>query len=372
MQYYMDKYYRQEGSYMISWRASGAPIFTLAYRGKEVDALNAMKKKREKTCSKEETSENSRTVLFSHHTGECFVAKPCIHLQEGDPHMIVQVISDEYYLKEEAGFTPLNGNDIFQLTGGGYQKATGTNRLGVPVNGEEKIKVLSMKVIDVDVDEDQDARTRVALMQSIGRKWSFMIQQKHETDVSGHYYTDKRSVMWCGEVTKNQITQMLDLQKSLRHQMESVVLLTNDPYLQIHIPIILLNSNNNEGLGSSSSSSLCNVSPSLSSTSSSSPSLLNRRMSSLYLSSASSSTDSLRVSSSPSTTTSRKTITKKSSSSSSSPALRLLLQRSSPSPVAAAGARKQSWVLLNPQSSREVLPDFQHASLLSGGDRNIP
>ena len=59
--------------------------------------------------------------------------------------------------------------------------------------------------------------------------------QGHETD-TGDKYTDKRGVMWCGEVTKTKVLQMIDLQKDLRHPMESVVILTQDPYLQIHIP----------------------------------------------------------------------------------------------------------------------------------------
>lgn len=46
-----------------------------------------------------------------------------------------------------------------------------------------------------------------------------------------------KGVMWCGDVSRQQVTQMLQLRASLRHTMECAVILTDDPYIQVHIPI---------------------------------------------------------------------------------------------------------------------------------------
>lgn len=72
--------------------------------------------------------------------------------------------------------------------------------------------------------------------------------QGHTSD-TGDKYTDRRGVMWCGEVTRIKVIQMLNLQKDLRHPMESVVLLTENPYLQVHIPKdkVVLSMNNISG-----------------------------------------------------------------------------------------------------------------------------
>ena len=43
--------------------------------------------------------------------------------------------------------------------------------------------------------------------------------------------------MWCGDVGRPEIAQMLQLRASLQHTMECAVILTDDPYLQVHIPI---------------------------------------------------------------------------------------------------------------------------------------
>lgn len=84
---YIDAYHLDEGTCMVSWRAADAPIFTLAYRGNEVDALQAIAERNPSI----ESCDMSRTVLFSHSTGECFVAKKSIHLHPGDPQLILQV-----------------------------------------------------------------------------------------------------------------------------------------------------------------------------------------------------------------------------------------------------------------------------------------
>lgn len=97
LQYYVDKCHQgdDEGSYMLSWRSTGAPVFTLAYRGSEVDALvggcdvvgdgcadkRRKKKRPHYSTLSPECTPASRTILFSHSTGECFIAKGSVHLQ---------------------------------------------------------------------------------------------------------------------------------------------------------------------------------------------------------------------------------------------------------------------------------------------------
>lgn len=137
IRFYMDACYQDEGRYMLSWRAANAPVFTVAYRGrvrctqsrsvlcptlacltifndplKEVDALIGIDPTDCHTGTTEEASVGnghpdlsmrSRTIMFSHHTGLCYVAKPCIHLQAGDPHMIVQVITEQYPTADAGG-----------------------------------------------------------------------------------------------------------------------------------------------------------------------------------------------------------------------------------------------------------------------------
>lgn len=94
---------------MVSWRCKDAPIFTLAYRGEEVDALH---RGFHATGECVESSSRSRTVMFSHLTGECFVARESIHLDPGDPHMIVQCITEAYTQREGQGYVDLSGEEI--------------------------------------------------------------------------------------------------------------------------------------------------------------------------------------------------------------------------------------------------------------------
>ena len=160
----------------------------------------------------------SRTVMFSHHTGLCYVAKPCIHLQAGDPHMIVQVITEQYPTAAPSGVSSTGG-------GGGWHS--------------------SLKVVDV-VCRSENARARVAIMQSIERRWlaaaaagaaKSASSDCSENGSNSSSSSSSRGMMWCGDVGRDEVTQMLHLRATLHHTMECAVVLTDDPYLQVHIPI---------------------------------------------------------------------------------------------------------------------------------------
>jgi hypothetical protein len=186
---YINMCHLDEGACMISWRAADAPIFTLAYRGSEVDALQAIEEKN----SSIESSDMSRTVLFSHSTGECFVAKKSIHLHPGDPQLIIQGVVDVY----------------------------------------DQGLVTSLKIVDV-VSESK-ARDRVAIVQTLEKKLEARRAAGGET-------SNRLGAMWCGEVTRASVCGMLSLRTSggmMRHKMGSVVILTGDPFLQVHTPLWL-------------------------------------------------------------------------------------------------------------------------------------
>lgn len=207
--------------HMVSWRCRGAPLFTLAYRGGEVDALQGS------SCI-----EGSRTVMFSHLTGECFSVREGFHLDPGDPKVIVQCITEVYRQREGEGYADLSRDELESRFGvgalgsmGGRAK-TGVNGAGEPVDGDEEVRFMCMKVVDVDV-EDVNARGRAAIMQELGRRWAREASKR----------SNRMGVMWCGDATGDQVRSMLDLRRGLRHEMECVVILTGDPYLQVHIPV---------------------------------------------------------------------------------------------------------------------------------------
>jgi hypothetical protein len=205
--------------YMISWRVKDAPIFTLVYRGKEVDALKGRRRMLE-------SDDRSRTVMFSHATGECYIVSPDMHLQEGDPPLIVQYVQDTYLRREGEGYVDLLPLEIGERFGSSNNNITGMDaRTGEAVCGDEKVVLTSLKVVDCIIDEAASAKERVAVMQNIERKWSMSVTS-----------TRRRGVMWCGEVHNNVdgILQMIELRQTLKHCMEAVVLLTNDPFVQIH------------------------------------------------------------------------------------------------------------------------------------------
>lgn len=171
-----------EGCYMMSWRANdkNSPMFTLANRSQEVDALSGQK-------GYPEHSERSRTILFSHETGECYIAKEGIQLRHGvDPSMVlVQCVVDQY----------------------------------------PEGLVISLKVVDI-IEKNMSARDRVGVMQALGRNF----QSRPNLD-------PRLGIMWCGDVSRHDIMGMLGIREQLRHTMGFVVILTDDPYVQVHIPV---------------------------------------------------------------------------------------------------------------------------------------
>lgn len=182
--------------YRLSWRAANAPVFTLAYRGGEVDALR--KRKREAV----EASDESKTILFSHATRECYVAKHCIHLSEGDPQLLLQYIVERL---------------------------------------EDGVVMSSLKVVDINVqttDVQMTAGQRIETMRRIEDGWAKELYQQSLQNKSGaRNFTDRRSMMWVGDANLKVVSDILSLQPVLHHLMGSVVVLTSDPLLQIHIPV---------------------------------------------------------------------------------------------------------------------------------------
>lgn len=74
-----DKEYQQcidmcmiESKYLMSWRAKDAPLFTVFYRGMETEAFSV--------------SNYSKTVFFSHDTGDCYCCtNPSLQMGEFFP-----------------------------------------------------------------------------------------------------------------------------------------------------------------------------------------------------------------------------------------------------------------------------------------------
>lgn len=173
-----------EGCYMMSWKPGNTQneVFTLAYRGQEVDALLACEN------GYPEHSERSRTVLFSHETGECYVTKPGIQLRHDDPPMVlVQAVVDR--------------------------------------GDEPNIEFISLKIVDI-ITKNISPRDRVGMMQALGRSF----QSRSNLD-------PRLGVMWCGDVSRHDLIGMLGIRGNLRHPMSHVVILTEDPYVQVHIPV---------------------------------------------------------------------------------------------------------------------------------------
>lgn len=227
---YIDMYHKDEGSCMVSWRATDAPVFTLAYRGGEVDALQAAEQESSARSSTVESSDMSRTVLFSHSTGECFVAKECIHLRSGDPQLIVQGVVDAYTEREGVGYEDLCVTELKRRYGSD-SRLTGVSGDGRLVNGDDRVFVTSLKAVDV-VAAENCARDRVAMMQNFEKKLE-MRRACRET-------SNRLGTMWCGEVTRSAVCGMLSLRQPngvIRHRMGSVVILTHDPFLQVHMQV---------------------------------------------------------------------------------------------------------------------------------------
>ena len=224
--------------YRMSWRAANAPVFTLAHRGAEVDAL----KKRKRESAQVEACEQSKTVLFSHSTGECYVAKYCIHLSDGDPHVVVQ-----YILEHQ---TPVHTRSSDSRCD---DPTTAVNTTAItaamaPLPPPFAF-VSSLKVVDIVPCSDHlnkgrmpSAGERVVLMRNLESAWvKELYQQSIDNNglskLHASNFTDRRSVMWVGDANLNVVGDILNLQHTLPHKMECLVLLTDDPFLQIHIPV---------------------------------------------------------------------------------------------------------------------------------------
>ena len=248
--HYIEACHEDEGCHMVSWRAQGAPIFTLLYRGHEVDALKIAGQDDEDE-DYPERRETSRTVLFSHQTRECFVAKKGLHLRHGDPAVMVQCITDTYLQREGQGYQELSKEEIASRFSAEAKTITGINSNGDPVCGSDTVSVLALKIIDMANEISSPSTSiggalssqstsiggasssntspidRVTAMHAIG----VCLQRRPEM-------THKLSVMWCGKVSVQATMDMLNLRHTcLRHTMSHVVIMTEDPYVQIHLQV---------------------------------------------------------------------------------------------------------------------------------------
>lgn len=165
--------------FMLTWKCKGAPFFTILYRGHEVDCLLAL----QKGAASEATSDKARTIIFSHHTRKCYVAQDHAQLGPDDPPVLVQFLCND---------------DCSEPC---------------------------MKVIDILYPRPSSPRSRVAALQALGMRWAE--SQRRNGGLS---------VMWCGDLTRTSITNLLQLPKVLKHTICSVILLTPDPLSQLHIP----------------------------------------------------------------------------------------------------------------------------------------
>lgn len=171
---------------MLTWRCKGAPFFTMFYRGDEVDALLQLKQHEVSAAAAAAASANSKTIFFSHHTRQCYVASADMQLCAEDPPLLVQFICNE----------------------------DGT---------EQCIKVID--ILDYGASATRSSpRSRVAAMQALNQRW-----EKQDA-------LRRVSIMWCGDLTSVCIRNLYNLQKSLKHSISSLILLTRDPLSQLHLP----------------------------------------------------------------------------------------------------------------------------------------
>jgi hypothetical protein len=178
--------------FMFTWRRCGAPLFTAVYRGDEVDAL--LLENPSSAQVTEATSQTSRTILFSHLTRSAFITNDRIQLSSHDPPLLVQYLCDD------------------DRTNG------------------------CLKVVDVlgarhdHLRENSPGpRQRAALMQALDSRW------RHAAE-SGCVKSSGMGVMWCGDLTVHALRDLCALQRySLRHTIQSLVLLTTNPLVQVHI-----------------------------------------------------------------------------------------------------------------------------------------
>ena len=165
----------------------------------------------------------SRTVLLSHETGECFITRAGIQLRHGDPPMVVQCITDVYAQSDVHGYRELPRDELVNRFGHDATW-TGIDTNDIPVRAGDRVSILALKIVDIAIA--RPPIERVSIMQAIG------------TSLQGRPGISNRlSIMWCGDVTRSCIQGMLDLRETrLRHTMSDVVIMTEDPYVQIHIP----------------------------------------------------------------------------------------------------------------------------------------
>lgn len=251
-----------DGCLMLSWRAKDAPIFTLAYRGREV--LCRISLPAAPVCSTiavrpPDTRSAGHGPAGGRGGGGAIPHRPVLPQHGG-------------LLRGQAGHThrargPGHGGPVhhggvhaeggaFPNTiaiwpcactddptsapkpqGQGYDAERGVDAQGREVCGDDTVLCSSLKVIDVDVGHPMgdapSARCRAGIMQAIGQRWE-RAPPLHGADACQQR---RRGIMWCGELRRNEALQVLSLRHTLRHTMQSLVILTSDPYLQVLIPV---------------------------------------------------------------------------------------------------------------------------------------
>lgn len=155
----------------------------------------------------------------------------------GSTHHILihceQGVVDTYTEKEGVGYEDVCAAELekrFGTSTASGHRFTGVNGNGRPVNGDDPVLVTSLKI--VDVVSDSKARDRVAIVQTL--------EKKLEARRAAGETSNRFGAMWCGEVTKAAVCGMLSLRTSggmMRHRMGSVVILMNDPFLQVHMSV---------------------------------------------------------------------------------------------------------------------------------------
>lgn len=181
--------------FMLTWRCEGAPLFSMVYRGDEVADTTAAATKRQR-----ERGEKN-TILFSHFTQKCYFANATTQLHAEDPSpLLVQFLCN-------------------------------------PDGSAGCIKVID--ILSPSLLPSSSPRIRAAHLQNLSKEWSMTTTTTAAAD--GQPFTAKRSdrvgVMWCGDLTCHTLCNLLHLQNTtLQHTVAAAVLLTPDPYLQLHIP----------------------------------------------------------------------------------------------------------------------------------------
>lgn len=225
---------------MMSWRALDAPLFTIMNRGREVDSLTYNYPNCEECCTPPpDFVEESRTIMFSHHDEQCYVAQQCIQLERGDPPIIVQFITD---IEVQPGADSQKEVSCLKMVDVILASPEHPDGVGVcPSKRVEVMKRISEKwawvsqnqIIEKQIIEKQNEnQVEKVTTKSENRCWKL-----DSANSQKGRYTDRRGAMWYGLVTSESIKQVCDLRRTLRHTMECLIILTEDPHMQIHIPM---------------------------------------------------------------------------------------------------------------------------------------